>query len=153
MNEIPFKTIDGIDIFLDPDGKFSAKIREGTMTRPTLIAIIKEIQRDRKTVKAYNLSQYTSGLICNPVDIKGYEKRRAKTSTGVLRGLYDPLFIISPEQLDQIRKIIKKHDAINEEWRRATQHLMQLTPENFDKYYAETLKEEAAVSAETVKEK
>lgn len=110
-----FKTIDGIDVFITEDGKFTAKINKRDVTKPNFRDIEKLVAQTLEAVTAYELDRYEVRLP-RKVEILKFEKDRVRLKDGDLGGHFSHYYKLTEEQIGFLNDLVRQRDEIKDAW-------------------------------------
>jgi hypothetical protein len=132
MAKTLLKQIEGIDVFIDESGRFSAKINGKDVKKMSLREVVREIYQISKPVVAYEFSRYGSGPNePRKIEIIRFEGDRPIRKDGGLDDKYSPIYIMSEADLETARVLNKRDDELREEWNKFIDSLPRLTKKNF----------------------
>jgi len=129
-----FKETDGIKIFLTEDGKFTATIKGKIITKGKLSEVETLIRKTLSAIIAYSLTRYRGVVNPTKVRIMKFEKGRARTEDGRLQRSYESYYLPTPEQLDEINRMVAEQNALDKKWENLVRKIIQLTPNNIEEY-------------------
>jgi len=105
----PIKTVDGIQISVDNDGKFIARINEKDVKKASISAIEKQILALRQVVTLYDMQDHWRKKKA-PVHVMGYEHGRVRDQEGKLHSKYGiELYHLSEKDILEVDKILGTH--------------------------------------------
>lgn len=130
------KEVDGIEIFVDEDGKFCAEVAGHKVRRASIASVEKAILQTRSAVtvqmirggESYCRSRTEIGVV-------GFtDGGKARTKDGKFEDWFNQRFLIcTPGQVEGLDRLIEEQRDLDDRWREAIGECIEVTRYNFDK--------------------
>jgi len=134
------KTLDGINIHIDDDGQFSAKIGGKTVRRASIKPIERAIMALRDAAVLHYIESSPGYRRRRKLSIIGFEKSgkaREKNGNLVERGWQESLYLCDEVQAEQVDALIREQEALDKRWRYVVGRLTEVHQRNFERVRGE----------------
>jgi len=122
--------IEGIEIFVDGNGKFNADVHGRKISRTTLKAVEKVILDASQPLKVFTKAY--SGFRANEDNIIGIERSgKARTVAGELLGKYEHVYLFDQKIYDKLNELEEARRELNEQSREVMKNAVEVTGSNF----------------------
>lgn len=134
MTETPVKTVNGIDIFLNDRGTFTATINGKKVTRSSLKNVVGEIQSTQSPVTLYAIGDYYNGKHVTPYQIVKFSDSNVATdSEGETHKSHKNFYYLQDDQVEKLEKLSKQIESIFTEWESIVDRGTRVNCHNFEK--------------------
>jgi len=128
-------TVNGIDIFVDERGKFSAVIEGKAIKRSSLSSVTSEIRKRGNAVTAFEISDsnYEAKRIVKREVIEYLKYSQVRLKDGELCHLYGGLlFVLDESEIDQVQRLIAEQNELDYRWRELLSTFKRVTSKNLE---------------------
>lgn len=126
------KSVAGIRIYVEPNGKFTATIGGKDVHRASVGAVEKLVTESLAAMEFTVIPNWWKKEDLRQVEVVRYEKTGKTLKAGGRLGRFEEIFLPTPKELEQLRELAKQENEINRKWVAIRQKCKQVSREDFE---------------------